>query len=135
MTNQRNIDLAGCALIARALGDENRLRALLALRGGELCVCQLIALLRLAPSTVSKHMTILQQAGLVACRKEGRWHQYRLAGPEAGPDVERSLAWALALNERTEQARADERLLRVVRRSTGPQACCGGDPRSKEVAR
>ena len=49
----------------KALGDPQRVRALAALRGGELCLCRLIALLRLAPSTVSKHMSLLIQAGLV----------------------------------------------------------------------
>jgi DNA-binding transcriptional ArsR family regulator len=65
-------------LVAKALSDTNRVRALVALRGGELCVCQIIELLGLAPSTVSKHMSILKQAGLVACRKEERWMYYRL---------------------------------------------------------
>jgi DNA-binding transcriptional ArsR family regulator len=48
----------------------------MALQGGELCICQIIALLELAPSTVSKHMSILKQAGLVKSRKEGRWIYY-----------------------------------------------------------
>ncbi|MGO9567341.1 MAG: ArsR/SmtB family transcription factor [Desulfomonilaceae bacterium] len=64
--------------IVRALADENRVRALLALRDGELCVCQIIELLNLAPSTVSKHMSILKQARLVEAAKRGRWVYYRL---------------------------------------------------------
>lgn len=63
----------------KALGDENRLRALLACSERELCVCQITELLRLAPSTVSKHMSILRQADLVESRKEGRWIYYRLS--------------------------------------------------------
>ena len=66
--------------ITRALADENRVRALLVLDGRELCVCQLIEFLGLAPSTVSKHMTILRQARLIEGRKKGRWMNYRLAG-------------------------------------------------------
>ena len=58
--------------VARALADEGRVRILLALRGRELCVCEITELLRLAPSTVSKHMSILKQADLVAGRKDGR---------------------------------------------------------------
>jgi ArsR family transcriptional regulator, arsenate/arsenite/antimonite-responsive transcriptional repressor len=65
--------------ITKALSDENRIRALMMLVGGELCVCQIIEMLGLAPSTVSKHMSILKQAGLVVTRKEGRWIYYRLA--------------------------------------------------------
>lgn len=54
--------------IAKALADENRVRLLLALQKQELCVCQLIELIGLAPSTVSKHMSILRQARLVEAR-------------------------------------------------------------------
>ena len=63
----------------KALADEKRARILYALRGGELCVCQLIALLELAPSTVSKHLTILRSARLIESRKSGRWMYYRLS--------------------------------------------------------
>ena len=48
--------------ITKTLSDESRLRALLMLRHDELCVCQIIEMLCLAPSTVSKHMSILRQA-------------------------------------------------------------------------
>ncbi|MDD5483528.1 MAG: metalloregulator ArsR/SmtB family transcription factor [Kiritimatiellae bacterium] len=65
--------------VLKALADENRVRILYALQGGELCVCQLIALLELAPSTVSKHLTILRAARLIDSRKSGRWMYYRLA--------------------------------------------------------
>ncbi|RME31442.1 MAG: transcriptional regulator, partial [Candidatus Zixiibacteriota bacterium] len=66
------------------LGDDSRLKAALALREGELCVCQLIELLGLAPSTVSKHLSILKQAGVIESRKKGRWVYYRLARNEIG---------------------------------------------------
>lgn len=59
--------------ITKALAEENRVRILLALEGRELCVCQIFELLDLAPSTVSKHLSILRQARLVEGRKEGRW--------------------------------------------------------------
>lgn len=68
--------------MTKALSDENRVRALMMLTNGELCVCQIIEMLGLAPSTVSKHMSILRQAGLVQTRKEGRWIYYRLADRE-----------------------------------------------------
>jgi len=66
--------------ITKALSDPHRVRALMALRRGELCLCQLIDLFALAPSTVSKHLSILKQAGLVESRKDGKWVYYRLAG-------------------------------------------------------
>ena len=79
--------------IARALSDENRVRALLALGDQEVCVCQIIELLQLAPSTVSKHMSILKQAKLVAGQKKGRWMYYRLPGKTAPSIVRQALAW------------------------------------------
>src|SRR5947209_10800447 len=66
--------------ITRALADEKRVRTLLALRSGELCVCQITELFGLAPSTMSKHLSVLYQAGLVDSRKQGRWIYYKLAG-------------------------------------------------------
>lgn len=78
--------------ITKALADENRVRVLLALEKGELCVCQIVELLDLAPSTVSKHMAILKQARLVDSRKEGRWIYYRLTND--GPaSVQKGLDW------------------------------------------
>lgn len=79
--------------ITRALDNTHRLRILLSLRGGEVCLCQLIEVLELAPSTVSKHVDLLRQAGLVEMRKDGRWHYYRLAGSGASPAVRDAIRW------------------------------------------
>jgi len=65
--------------VLKALADENRVRLLGVLQGRELCVCQLVELLALAPSTVSKHLSILKTARLVESRKNGRWIYYRLS--------------------------------------------------------
>ncbi len=81
--------------ITSALSDPTRLRTLLSLREGELCLCQVIDLLGLSPSTVSKHMDLLHQAGLVHRRKQGRWHYFRLAGRDAPPMVRKALQWTL----------------------------------------
>ena len=79
--------------ITKALSDIQRLRVLLMLRTGELCVCQVIAVLGLAPSTVSKHLSILSAADLVDSRKEGRWAYYRLPQGEALKAVKPVLKW------------------------------------------
>ena len=63
--------------VIKALADSNRVRILSVLGGRELCVCQIIEMLGLAPSTISKHLFILRQARLVDDRKEGRWMYYR----------------------------------------------------------
>ena len=79
--------------ITKSLADENRVRILMALKGRELCVCQLIELLQLAPSTVSKHLSILRNARMTDSRKQGRWMYYRLAGGDASREVLEALAW------------------------------------------
>jgi len=65
--------------IHKALAHPVRVRILAMLRGGELCVCQLNAVIALAPSTISAHLAELKDAGLLAERKAGRWVHYRLA--------------------------------------------------------
>ena len=80
----------------KALADENRIRILGALRFHELCVCQLIELLGLAPSTVSKHLSILRNARLVDSRKQGRWMYYRLSGDDVPDLVTEALTWILS---------------------------------------
>ena len=80
--------------ITKALADESRVRILMALDGrDELCVCQLIDMLQLAPSTVSKHLFILRNARLIVGRKEGRWMYYRLNGEGAPEAVKGALDW------------------------------------------
>jgi len=65
--------------ISKALGEKNRLRVFLALMDTEeLCVCDVGEFLGLAPATVSRHMSILQQAGLIESEKRGRWVYYRM---------------------------------------------------------
>ncbi len=77
--------------VLKALADKNRARILVAVQGRELCVCQIVELLGLAQSTVSKHLSILNQARLVEARKDGRWIFYRAAGPDS-PVEARELA-------------------------------------------
>ena len=98
----------------KAVAEENRLRALMALRGGELCVCQITELLGLAPSTVSRHMSILSRAGLVQNRKDGRWVNYSLVGPEAESEAAETLSWIIGTLSETEQIKADEIRLKKI---------------------
>lgn len=64
----------------KALADGNRLRIIMALSAhDELCVCQITELLQVSTPTVSRHMSVLQNAGLVKSRKDARWVHYRLA--------------------------------------------------------
>ena len=122
--------------LAKALADESRLRVLCALKGRELCVCQIIEFLGLAPSTVSKHMSMLHQARLVDSRKEGRWSYYRLAGDDAPKPVRAALAWvttSLSDSPRViEDAQAVKRILKCE-----PEDLCrkqGGKPKRRRTS-
>lgn len=64
---------------AKALSDGNRLKMLKLLEDRELCVCELTAALGLAQSTVSKHLSLLEDSGLVERVKDGLYVNYRLS--------------------------------------------------------
>ena len=66
------------AKIMKALGDENRQRVLGLLGRREMCVCELMAALELTQPTTSHHLKILEEAGVVAGRREGKWVFYGL---------------------------------------------------------
>lgn len=101
--------------ITKALSDESRLRALVAVKDGELCLCQLIQALGLAPATVSKHMDVLERAGLVERRREGRWRFYRLASGGVEPAMG-ALEWILEALKGDPRMTDLRRAVRQVRR-------------------
>jgi len=109
--------------ITKALADESRVRVLMFLRGGELCVCQIIEMLGLAPSTVSKHMAILVQAGLVERRKNGKWHYYRLSGEEASVLVQDAMKWAQIALVKSPVVTEDAKRLKVVHKKDVKTLC------------
>lgn len=65
--------------VFQALADENRLRIIEVLQGGERCVCDLQSSLDLGQSLLSHHLRVLREAGLVHARREGRWVHYALS--------------------------------------------------------
>ncbi|MGE4285229.1 MAG: ArsR/SmtB family transcription factor [Phycisphaerae bacterium] len=107
--------------VTKALSDENRIRALMALAGGEMCVCEIIELLALAPSTVSKHMSILRQAALVQSRKDGRWIYYRLAENEEMANE--MLGWLQRHLKEDETIIKDIEQLRSLRKKSKDELC------------
>lgn len=62
----------------KALGDENRILILQQLRGGEKCACKLLEALDISQPTLSHHMKLLCDCGLVSGRKEGKWMHYQI---------------------------------------------------------
>ena len=73
------MDQRKTALIFKAFCDENRVRILNLLRGGEKCACRLLEELSISQPTLSHHMKILCDSGIVVGRKEGKWMHYRIS--------------------------------------------------------
>jgi len=72
---------AGLAQVFRALGDPVRLRLVSLIgahQGGEACVCDLSAAFRLSQPTISHHLKVLREAGLIDSERRGTWVYYRL---------------------------------------------------------
>lgn len=119
------------AALTKALADEHRLRILMLLKAQELCACQIVEAFELANSTISKHLSILRQAGLTQARKEGRWVYYSL--PVNPPrEIQATLDWVQQLlagddTARDDQARMDAILqidpVELCRRQSGKDCC------------
>lgn len=71
--------------VMKALSDPNRVKVVKMLQEKEMCVCEIQEALGLAQPTVSKHLKILEDAGLLQSRKDGLWVNYRLAAGESNP--------------------------------------------------
>lgn len=66
------------ASVFKVLSDENRIRILKSLHGGEKCACKLLEELNVSQPTLSHHMKILCDAGIVTGRREGKWTHYSI---------------------------------------------------------
>jgi DNA-binding transcriptional ArsR family regulator len=124
-----------------ALADAGRMRVLAALATGELCVCQILELLELAPSTVSRHIAILKSAGLVQTRKQGRWI-YCSLNERASPVQAQATRWALTAFADSPQGRRDRRTLQKIleispqelcRKQACRVACCSPTPSPGDI--
>jgi ArsR family transcriptional regulator, arsenate/arsenite/antimonite-responsive transcriptional repressor len=100
--------------VTKALADTQRVRILLLLANGELCVCQIVEVLGLAASTVSKHLSLLGSAGLVDVRKDGRWAYYRLPEGEVGRSFAPLLEWLGGSLQGDELIKRDTQVLEEV---------------------
>ncbi len=72
-----SVGLCEKAKLFKALGDEVRLKLLHLVRDQEVCVCDLVDMLEMPQGTLSHHLSVLLQAGLVTVRKQGRWNHYQ----------------------------------------------------------
>jgi ArsR family transcriptional regulator len=77
--------MKGFIKVTKALSDPNRVKMVKMLQKKEMCVCEIQAALGIAQPTVSKHLRILEDAGLVEYQKDGLWVNYRLADGRSSP--------------------------------------------------
>jgi DNA-binding transcriptional ArsR family regulator len=112
--------LARLVQVHKAIGHPVRLRLLAMLRTGPLCVCQMTVVVKLAPSTVSEHLSELRKAGLLTERKEGRWVEYRLSDSALREGLLDSV-WPSLQEDR--EAHADAVLVKELRRVPVDQLC------------
>jgi len=102
----------------KALADETRLRILNLLIRGELCVCDIMAVLDIGQSKASRHLAYLRNVGLVDDRRSGVWMYYTLA-QSSGVTHRRILEWLAEAATELPQAAADLKALRVRQRRAG----------------
>jgi DNA-binding transcriptional ArsR family regulator len=111
----------------KALAHPGRLRILAMLRDGDLCVCQMTAVLELAASTVSSHLGDLRRAGFVSERKRGKWVHYHLV--DHGP-LSDLVGQALRLVEDDEQLKQDVGVVKALRKVPLATFCGAGFDRT-----
>ena len=110
-------------MVMKSVADPTRVRILKLLEGGEMCVCQIIAVLELGQSTISKHLFLLKVAGLVRERRDGKFVHYAAGGAEA-PSYSRKMLRTLKgwLNE--DPVIGKDRKREALARAIGPVAIC-----------
>jgi ArsR family transcriptional regulator, arsenate/arsenite/antimonite-responsive transcriptional repressor len=122
-------------LTLKAAGDPTRTRILKLLEGGGLCVCQVQAVLGLAASTVSKHLTTLKLAGLVEDRRNGKWIEYALIERARHPFAAPILDLLRGALDRDPPVIADRKRLRVIKAIPLAEICALPTARSPRSTR
>ena len=103
--------------IFKALSDPNRLRILKMLENGSLCVCEIRDVLNLANSTVSKHLSLLRDAGFILNEKNGKWVYYKLNQKAEEPHVKSLMKLMHEWMNDEDMIKADKRKLVKVDRN------------------
>lgn len=133
--------------VAKAVADPSRVRIMKLLEGGELCVCQITAVMDLAPATISKHLAALKTAGLLQQRRDGKWVYYRLADRQLNayafdflalvkgtlgddPTIAEDRRVLAMVNAVPLQVLCDQGRAAIGLNAQAPEAstCCGGPP-------
>lgn len=100
--------------ITKAISDKNRVRIVSALQKSPMCVCQLTSLLGLAPSTTSKHITLLQQAKIIERTRKGKWVFYKIIDENKNPLILNVLSLINKGVEDMEEIREDNKNLQKI---------------------
>lgn len=74
-----NVNAKKTSAVFKAFCDENRIKILQLLQGGEKCACKLLTEMNITQPTLSHHMKILCDSGIVKGRKEGKWMHYSIS--------------------------------------------------------
>jgi len=112
------------ANIFKALSDDTRLRVIKLLHERELCVCELMQVLDMSQPRISRHMSVLKNAGLVNDRREGKWIHYSLNKNTQGKEVKILLdAMAVVANDDA-VVKADKKNLKKAIRMSIFKSCC-----------
>lgn len=107
--------------ILKALSDPNRIRIIKMLEYRELCVCEISFVLNLANSTVSQHLSLLKDAGLIVDEKVGKWVNHRLAAASASSYINELMPLIKKWLVDDKRVRADIKKLNAADRN----ALCG----------
>lgn len=103
--------------IFKALSDKSRIRILKMLQVKPLCVCEITELLKLAISTVSKHLSILKDSGLIIDDKDGKWVNYKLNISTKDPQVLSAIHYVQLLLENDETILLDRKSVYKINRN------------------
>lgn len=102
--------------IFKALSDKSRIRIIKMLQRKPLCVCEITAILKLATSTVSNHLSLLTDANLIIGEKDGKWMNYRINNNPQNNLISSTLLYLQFILEEDETILKDRRTIEKVDR-------------------
>ena len=112
------------ANIFKALSDDTRLRMIKLLHERELCVCELMQVLDMSQPRISRHMSVLKNAGLVEDRREGKWVHYSLRKETQGKEIKILLDSMAVIANNEAVVKADKKNLRKAIRLSEVKGSC-----------
>jgi ArsR family transcriptional regulator len=110
--------------IFKALSDDTRLRVIKLLQERELCVCELMQVLDMSQPRISRHMSVLKNAGLVEDRREGKWVHYSLRKETQGKEIKILLDAMVVMANDDTIIRADKKTLKKAIRLSEVKGSC-----------